>query len=131
MRLFGGVLAAVGALFLVVAGTVPAWAYGPPAATISVTVSQSNGQTTLNVTGSGFGPDETVNFVAYYPMTSLGATTSSGTGTISTTLSLPAGFSAGSHTLTATGNTTGATGSAAFTLARRANRWCRALRRPP
>ena len=116
-RLIGGVLAAVGALFLLAGSTAPVWAYGPGAASISVTVNQSGGRTTLTVTGSGFGPDETVNFVAYPPTTSLGATTSDGAGAISTTLTLPAGFSAGSHTLSATGATTGNNGSAVFNLA--------------
>lgn len=118
MRLLGGVLAAAGALMLLAAGTAPAWAYGPGggSATISVTVTESNGIASLTVTGSGFGPDETVQFIAYYPTSSIGATTSTASGTISVTLTLPAGFSAGTHTLVATGTVSGNSGSATFTL---------------
>ena len=113
-RLLGGVLAAVGTLFLLAGSTAPVWAYGP-GANISVTVSQTNGPTTLSVTGSGFVPDETVNFTASSPTRSVGATTTSGTGTLAATLGLPAGYSAGTHTLTATGST-GDSASADFTL---------------
>lgn len=118
IRLLGGVLAIVGTVLLM--GGSAAWAYGPGggSATISVSVSQSStGITTLTVTGSGFGANETVNFVAYYPAENVGAADSDASGNISTTITLPAGYSAGSHTLSGTGSVSGNRGSASFTLA--------------
>ena len=95
------------------------WAYGPGggSATLSVTVNQgSNGVDSLSVTGSGFGPSETVQFTASSPSESLGTATSTPSGDVSATLVLPAGYSAGTHTLVGTGSVSGNTGSASFTL---------------
>ena len=119
IRIFGWLILATGAVMLAIVGSSDAWAYGPGGGTASVSASvsqQPNGQTSLTVSGSGYGPSETVQFEVFSQGESVGATTSSASGTISTILSLPGGLAAGQHTLTGTGTVSGNSGSTNFVL---------------
>ena len=120
IRICGWLILVTGALMLAIVGSSDAWAYGPGGGTASVSASvsqQPNGQATLTVSGSGYGPNETVQFEVFSQGQSVGATKSSVSGTISTILSLPGGLAAGQHTLTGTGTVSGNSGSTNFVLA--------------
>ncbi|MHB1533772.1 MAG: hypothetical protein ACYC1D_04010 [Acidimicrobiales bacterium] len=105
----------IGAIFMTAA--VPAFAaYGPTTPTVTVTPTVSpTGVVTLVVTGSGFAPNETVSLLLDNT-TSLGTTPANSSGSFSDTITLPGGVTAGTHTILATGQTSGHSASTQFTL---------------
>jgi LPXTG cell wall anchor motif len=96
--------------------------YGPcgSAATLTVTgVHQAaNGVTTVDVTGKGYGANETVLLSAYNPLRSVGTARTSSSGGFSIAVVLPTGYSAGTHTMVGTGTVSGRSASAHFFLSR-------------
>jgi hypothetical protein len=127
-RILGGILPLLMVLagFLLAAGPASAASsfsqactYGPcgGTGTMAVTsVSQTpKGVTTLNVSGSGFKPGETVDFSVGGH--SVGDVVTNGAGAFSTSIVLPGGLNKGTYTLNAIGTSSGITASAPFTLA--------------
>ena len=125
-----------------IAVSVPVWAYGPGGGTqycqgqpvsnaqgnqnqncqgqssVSSVSQGKNGQdTTVHDSGSGYKSGEKIDFTVYSTPLSAGSTYAASDGTFSATIVLPAGLAAGNHTLVATGESSGVTSAAPFTLA--------------
>lgn len=75
-----------------------------------------NGIVTLTINGRGFQPGEVVDFTVHSASYSVGSTVASSTGTISASVTLPAGIPAGTHELVALGTVSGVTSTTPFTL---------------
>jgi hypothetical protein len=91
--------------------------YGPcpPPATLSVTVIyNSNGTITLKATGSGFAPNETVNFWINKPTRQVGSFPADPQGTVIASILLPGAVPPASHDLVAVGVTSGRVATAHF-----------------
>lgn len=86
--------------------------------TMAVTASASDvsqgGQVTLS--GGGFAPNETVKIELHSTPALLASVPATGSGTFSTTLTIPAGTAPGAHTLVATGLTSGRSFSTPITI---------------
>ena len=94
-----------------------AYAYGPTTATITITVTIGSGNVdSVDVVVSGFAPGEVVNVQVFSTPQELGTITANSAGAVNQTFALPAGLPAGLHTVVATGETSGLTASAQFTL---------------
>lgn len=70
---------------------------------------------TLTVAGSGFGGGDTINITLHTATYNLGSVTTTGSGTFSTQVTLPAGVT-GQHTIVATDANTGQTASASIDI---------------
>ena len=121
---FGAVLVGVLSLvFLAGPGSVAsaAPAYGPAGGTaavsITVSVDPATEVVTVTVSGTGFDPSEVIVIDVFSQGINVGQTHADATGAFSDTVTLPAGLAAGTHTIVATGQTSGKTASASFTLA--------------
>jgi hypothetical protein len=68
--------------------------------------------TVVTVEGTGFGGSESVNIV--FDASNVGSATTDSNGAFSTTISVPLGAVQGSHTVKATGQTSGLVGQATF-----------------
>jgi hypothetical protein len=90
----------------------PAFAYGPNAPVVSLSASTAPPGGSLTVTGSSFQPGEGITIVLHSLPATVGTTTADPSGNFSTTVTIPADTPLGSHTITATGNTSGTTASA-------------------
>lgn len=102
-----------------IAAPAAACSYGPcgGTGTISITITISpNGIVTITIHGAGYKPGEVVDFTVHSASYSVGSTVASPTGTISATVTLPAGIPAGSHELVALGTVSGVTSTTPFTL---------------
>lgn len=94
-------------------------AYGPcgGTGTISITIHIGpDGIVTITINGSGFKPGEIVDFTVHSASYSVGSTVASSSGTISSSVTLPAGIPAGNHELIALGTVSGVTSTTPFTL---------------
>ena len=114
-RLLAAIAISVG--LLLGAFSVTAYAYGPTTPTLTLTLTIGSGNVdTVNVVLSGFTPGELVNVQVFSTPQELGTITANSAGAVSQTFTLPAGLPAGLHTVVATGETSGLTASAQFTL---------------
>jgi hypothetical protein len=89
----------------------PAFAYGPNAPFITVSISVVPPGGSLTVNGQGFQPGEGITLQLFSTPVTLGTTTADPTGAFSTSVTIPASTPVGNHTIVATGNTSGTTAS--------------------
>lgn len=114
-RFIAAIAISVGLLFGM--SSVTAYAYGPTTPSITITVTIGSGNVdTVTVDVSGFTPGEIINVQVFSTPQELGTMTANSAGAASQTFTLPAGLPAGVHTVVATGETSGLTASAQFTL---------------
>jgi hypothetical protein len=94
--------------------------YGPGGgtarATVTVSIDFATGVITITIIGSQFAGGEKVILVVFSTGTNVGSTTTDASGNFTDTVALPAGLPAGTHTLVATGQTSGDTASTSFVL---------------
>lgn len=105
--LFAMIVATIG--FATSASAYPA---GTPA-TVGVSTTNPAPGGTMNVSGSGFQPGETIGLTEHSDPYSLGTTVASSTGTFSTTVTLSPDLT-GSHTIVAVGRSSGTTATVAI-----------------
>jgi hypothetical protein len=92
-------------------------AIGQPAAAVKLSPASGTPPVAVKVTGAGYEAGETV--AVYLDSTSgtpLASTKATSTGTISTTVTIPAGTSSGSHSIITLGQSSGQSASAPFTV---------------
>ena len=87
----------------------PAFAYGPNAPGLGLTLSVVTPGASITISGSSFQPGETVTIVLHSFPATLGTTTADPSGNSSATVTIPSDTPPGNHTITATGNTSGTT----------------------
>lgn len=99
-------------------GSVVAYAQSAHAATLSSGTTSCVASTgcTMSLTGSGFGPSETVDLTLHSTPSSLGTVSTDHNGDFATTVTIPAGVPPGAHTIVAIGETSGETASFPFTI---------------
>jgi len=105
------VACAVASLGLGLGWQVSAFAYAPLAAAIATSSAISSPGGTLTVNGQNFAAHESILLTLFSHAVSLGATASNGSGSFSTSVTLPPDTTPGQHTIIATG----ATGDSAAT----------------
>jgi hypothetical protein len=108
-------IAAVSAMGLLWA--TPAFAYGPNAPVVTINVSTAPPGGAITISGGGFQPGETITLVLHSFPATLGTTTADPSGNFSTPATIPSDTPVGSHTITATGNTSGSTASTGILIA--------------
>ena len=111
VALFGLLAALAMSLFFSAGSASAVDGYGNETVAITATSSpNADGSTTYSVAASGFKPGEDVIVYVHSAPVELGSTTASSTGSISTSVTVPASYT-GSHTLEAVGQTSGVTAS--------------------